>query len=332
MTNVETRPTTPSGDAGGTSEAASPHEPVSNTSQGTAERSFAPATGALAEGASPGLEVVARRRSTRPPETAPTPATMTTRPLDAYWASFGTPDERARAHALALGAGPRNEVVIGTDDRVQVTANQAYPWRCICSLVMKAQNGTTWVGTGWLVGPRLLLTAGHCVYMHDEGGWAAEIEVIPGRSGNSHPFGSVVARDYRTVSGWTTSRDSNYDYGAILLPPERRFGDELGWFGFAVRSDEQLRAATLNLAGYPGDKPGTQWFHSRGVQSVNAFQITYEIDTMGGQSGAPVWELQPNGGRYGVAVHTVGSSLGNGGTRISQEVFDNVVAWLGLVP
>jgi glutamyl endopeptidase len=185
--------------------------------------------------------------------------------------------------------------------------------------------------------PRLVLTAGHCVYMADEGGWASRIEVIPGRDGDSRPFGSAVATDFRSVAGWTQDNDSDYDYGAVLLPEDKRFGEELGWFGYASRTDDHLRTLTLNLSGYPGDggktgDEGTQWFHSRTVKDVLEKQISYEIDTYGGQSGAPVWELASDGSRYGVAIHTYGTSLSNGGTRITNELFDNIVLWAGQAP
>jgi V8-like Glu-specific endopeptidase len=61
-------------------------------------------------------------------------------------------------------------------------------------------------------------------------------------------------------------------------------------------------------------------------------QISYEIDTMGGQSGAPVWEFTADGSRYGVAIHTWGTTVSNGATRITGDVFDNIVLWAGQVP
>jgi V8-like Glu-specific endopeptidase len=175
--------------------------------------------------------------------------------------------------------------------------------------------------------------------MADEGGWARQIEVIPGRSAEVRPFGSAVSSALRSVTGWTQDGDSDMDYGAILLPADKRFGEQLGWFGYAVRDDNYLKQITLNLAGYPGDGgkapnqvQGTMWFHSRGVKEVMDRQISYEIDTYGGQSGAPVWEMASNGSRYGVAIHTHGGTVSNGATRITRAVFDNIVAWAGQAP
>jgi glutamyl endopeptidase len=253
--------------------------------------------------------------------------------LDAYWASFGNAGTRAVLRRDRQEESSILEVVIGTDDRTEVTSNRDYPWRCIASLLITATDGTQWIGTAWFVGPRILMTAGHCVYMTDHGGWAQQIEVIPGRRGDDRPYNSCVSSDLRSVNGWINDNDRNYDYGAIMLPADCRLGDTVGWFGYQVRNDDDLRSLTVNLSGYPGDKPvGTQWFHKNTLTGVDNLVVTYEIDTAGGQSGAPVWVKLQDGGRYGVGVHTNGDITGNSATRITQEVFDNITAWKAEVP
>lgn len=311
------------------------HQPDSNRAPTTTSKEFAPAFGSAGKPTKPTRERIATPPGKRP-ETVPAGGTVRTlRPIDAYWASFGTAVERAAVRARV--DDPVLEAIIGTDERSRVTDTSSYPWRTICSLLITASTGAQYLGTAWLVAPRLLLTAGHCVYMSDEGGWVREIEVVPGRDADSRPFGSAVARDFRSVTGWTQDGDSNYDYGAIMLPEDSRYGDQLGWFGYASRADDYLRGLAVNISGYPGDGgpahvDGTQWYDSRTVADVQERQITYEADTYGGQSGAPVWETTADGGRYGVAIHTFGTSVHNGGTRITGDVFDNIVAWAGQVP
>lgn len=251
--------------------------------------------------------------------------------LDAYWASYG--DAATRAMLRSTNHNKIMEVVIGTDDRTQISDTTVYPLRCIASLRITAQDGTGWIGTGWLVGPRLLLTAGHCVYMSDHGGWVQQMEVIPGRQGDTFPYQSCIATEFRSVHGWIDDGKSEFDYGAILLPEANRYGDQLGWFGFQVRSDDDLNNLTVNISGYPGDKPsGTQWYLSGPIKNVSDRNFTYDIDTAGGQSGAPVWVYQNDGSRLGVGVHTNGAMGGNSATRITQEVYDNITAWRNEVP
>jgi V8-like Glu-specific endopeptidase len=218
--------------------------------------------------------------------------------------------------------------VIARDDRVRVTKNAEYPWRCICHLRITARNGAVSWGTGWLVSPRVVVTAGQCVYLHDGGGWAAKVEVIPGRDGLHRPYDSAMAAALRSVPPWTERRDFEYDYGALLLPPDQRLGDRLGWFGYAPRDDAYLQQVTLNLAGYPAQREGTQWFASGPARQVDARQISYDVSTSLDQVGSPVWEMTPNGERYGVAIHSWGTRLSNGGTRITREVFDHIARWV----
>lgn len=222
---------------------------------------------------------------------------------------------------------PLTEVVIGVDNRVRIQNTAVYPWRAICALRITAANGARFIGTGWLVSPRTVITAGHCVFLHDNGGWARSIEVIPGLNEASRPFGSHIGTALRSVTGWTQSKNRDFDYGAIILPPNSRPGAQTGTFGLAVRDDALLRNAALNLSGYPGDKGGSQqWFHAQRTKSLSSRVITYEIDTAGGQSGSPVWVLQ-NGQRFAVGVHTNGANAGNSATRIVAPVFNNMVNW-----
>jgi glutamyl endopeptidase len=240
-------------------------------------------------------------------------------PMDALFASYTELIPKFEAEA--------KEVIIGADNRVRVFATTSYPWRAICALKITAQDNTRWIGTGWLVAPRTVITAGHCVYMHDHGGWAKNIEVIPGLNDTSRPFGSCVSNNLRSVTGWTSSKNRDFDYGAIILPANCRLGDRTGYFGFGVKTDAYLMASVLNLSGYPGDKGGNQqWFMALKPKSLTTRVIKYDIDTMGGQSGAPVW-VKVGDVRTCVGIHTNGHLSGNSATRIVTPVFNNIQLW-----
>jgi glutamyl endopeptidase len=246
--------------------------------------------------------------------------------LDAWYADLDDP------LIGALLQQPRfsdllTEVVIGTDDRIRINNTTSYPWRTICSLRITAQDNSQWIGTGWLVGHRTVITAGHVVYIHSRGGWVKEVEVIPGRNGASFPYGSCKSSNLKSVKGWTESRKRTHDYGAIILPQNCKYGQQLGYFGYGNYSTSTLNNLNVNLSGYPGDKPsGTQWWHARNISRVTARTLVYNIDTAGGQSGSPVWRVV-NNKRYAVGIHTNGSSAGNSATRITKPVFDNIQKW-----
>jgi V8-like Glu-specific endopeptidase len=244
----------------------------------------------------------------------------------------------ARADVV-IRLGPRNgDLLFVGDGRVRVTNYLQYPWRCVCSLAITTATGIARIGSGWLASPRLVITAGHCVYMADEGGWAAQVEVIPGRNGAERPFGSaiVTARGLRSSRGWVENEDPDFDYGAILLPPDQRLGDKLGWFGYAPRSDDEVRQSVLNLAGYPGDggnthEEGTQWYGKGKALELTGRQVTYSIPGAPGQGGSPVWITTPQNERYCVATHTWGGTVAHGGTRLTKDVFADIAQWAAQV-
>jgi glutamyl endopeptidase len=264
-----------------------------------------------------GYEAVDGYQPRRPPVMAETAAAevASLQLRDIGEASFGPPDVLP-------------ETVHGEDDRVRITTTDRYPWRAHASLRITAADDSLWIGTGWFVGPRLLVTAGHVVYIKNSGvpgrdGWVKSIVVIPGRNDNEQPFGTSTSNRFYSVKGWTESGDDEYDYGAIILTES--LGGQTGWLGFA--SYANLDDVRGNIAGYPGDKPaGTQWYDARVIDSVSDRKVFYDIDTFGGQSGAAVYRIR-DGQRHGFGIHAYGGARVNSATRINRHVFDNIKAW-----
>lgn len=223
----------------------------------------------------------------------------------------------------------RHESTLGADERKRVHETDKYPWRTICQLHIFSRTGEQFVGTGWLIGPRTIVTAGHCLYMAELGGWADRIEVTPARNGNDRPFSSISTTKFHTVRGWTTDGRPEHDYGVIWLPEDQAL-PEVGTFGYAIFETPALVGGYVNLAGYPADKDDgtTLWWSARRSLAVDCDVLHYEADTAAGQSGAPVWRLDPiSGRRVAVGIHTNGARTGNSAVRINHHVFQNLRAW-----
>ena len=227
-------------------------------------------------------------------------------------------------------APPVAETVHGRDDRRRINNTHEYPWRVHASLLITARDNSSWIGTGWFVGPHTLITAGHVVYIKNSGvsgrdGWVKSINVMPGRNGNQLPYGSVTSSLFHSVKGWTQRGDENYDYGAIILATN--LGNRTGWLGYGAYTDATLLSSVGNISGYPGDKPsGTQWYDSRKIASVNNRKVYYDIDTAGGQSGSAVYRVA-DGKRHAFAIHAYGGATVNSGTRINTQVYNNIKNW-----
>lgn len=223
---------------------------------------------------------------------------------------------------------PQAETVHGVDDRAQIGDPSVYPWRAQCSLSMTAADGSGWIGSGTFIGPRTVLTAGHCLFVKNSGvpgrdGWMTSIQVMPGRNAATLPYGSQTSSTFRSVTGWTVSGNQEFDYGVIILPTSF----DVGWLGYWGLSDADLLATTGNIAGYPGDKPaGSMWYAARQIAAVSPLKVHYDIDTAGGQSGSGVYRFL-NNERHVVAVHAYGGATTNSGTRLNGEVVTNLLAW-----
>jgi glutamyl endopeptidase len=258
------------------------------------------------------------------------------RVLDAWYATYGdggpltetAPTSRqSYAPITQTTQAEGREVIVDIDDRKQIPNTTVYPWRCICALRITARDGSRWSGTGWFAGPYIIITAGHCVYLHDNGGWARQIEVIPGCNGVDLPYGSSTSTRFRSVGGWINGKQNSHDYGAILLPHSYDAGERIGCFGYVSLESGAFDNLVANISGYPGDKPPfTQWFAARSLDSITPTALIYNIATMGGQSGTAVFAIM-NGQRYVVGIHTNGSSTGNSAVRITQSIYDNINSW-----
>jgi glutamyl endopeptidase len=229
------------------------------------------------------------------------------------------------------------ESIIGVDDRVRIVDTELAPWRMVCALRLKGTLGTA-IGTGWFVGPRTILTAGHCVYSTAFfGGWTSEIDISPGRNGAVFPYGTITSRNFSSVDRWIEKEEPDFDIGCIHL--DDAIGRKVGWFAVGALMSPELETFLVNISGYPADRgAGTEQYHHRNrIMHVSERRIFYDVDTYGGQSGAPVWIHETEDGpplaigihAYGAApAPSAGATLSNSAPRIIPEVLEQIEAWV----
>lgn len=229
------------------------------------------------------------------------------------------------------------ESVIGVDERVRILDTDLAPWRMICALRLRGPSGTA-IGTGWFIGPRTLLTAGHCVYSTQFfGGWVDTIEISPGRNGTKFPYGTVKTKRVSSVDRWIEHEDADFDIGCIHL--DEPLGRQVGWFSVGALSPTDLARHLVNVSGYPGDRgAGTEQYHHRNrIKEVTGRRVFYDVDTAGGQSGAPVW-IHPSetSAPIAIGIHAYGTGgtpvnlmiEANSAPRIIPEVLAQIESWI----
>ena len=201
--------------------------------------------------------------------------------------------------------------VIGpVDGRKRITTTTIPPYNAICRLHRKFANGKSGGCTAFLIGPRVLLTAGHCLYSHKYQAFPTSIEVLPGQNGDARPLGSAFAVAWHVPKAFIASRDIRMDWGVIVLERPFRGACMLPWWapGDPALQRMRNRNTRIRIVGYPGDKPkGTMWSHGEWLRGFTATRLNYTTDTCGGQSGSPIMVGSAIGPTV-IGIHTSGLS------------------------
>jgi V8-like Glu-specific endopeptidase len=182
--------------------------------------------------------------------------------------------------------------VFGPDDR-QVYQDQSYPWRC----VGKVFNNEGKVGSGALVWPNIMVTAGHMVPWSSSSWW---MRFVPDYFDGQSLLGAGVESNVSDVQGYNASYYSGsptgYDWAICKL--YNPIGNALGYFGYNTYSSDWENWNVWTVVGYPlavasGERPSWQGGISildDDEDSNDGQELESETaDITGGNSGGPIF-------------------------------------------
>jgi len=139
----------------------------------------------------------------------------------------------------------------------------------------------TYTCSGTLIDSKHVITAGHCVYSHDDPaqGYIFEaftdsVVVSPAFQNNNNPFRTAQGVAVHSWTGWTQDEDFDEDVGIIEL--DRPIGAITGWWGYGYNGDcDWFEQGTWTHAGYPAEA-------QYGFNGLTMFQNVGNFDGCGG--------------------------------------------------
>ncbi|KAK0369751.1 ATP synthase F1 [Colletotrichum limetticola] len=250
------------------------------------------------------------------------------------------------------------ESVFGKDKRRLVEPQDfadGGKFRSIVKIQARFNSGndqTIWMmGTGWLVSPDTVVTAGHVVYDW-RNRWQAAIEIkcFIGYSGLASVGTSKVQGRFGehvvTTAHWVNGNNKRA-HDVAFLKLNRPFTGNLRTIPFQDTPTNGI-GLRLGVVGYPGDKhfqhpsgdddeEGAQMYEeftrvNYSIQDSERKMIEYHISTFSGQSGAPILQATNDGGFVSIGTHCYGGGHAqkNSGTSIGGDYGINYVAFMSL--
>lgn len=188
----------------------------------------------------------------------------------------------------------RGGTIFDTDDRYLFN-DRSFPWRT--TGLIRTAGGRC---SGTTIGPRLVLTASHCVNWTGDGG-AGWITFTPGFFDGDEPWGEIAATQviyWIQAPGSLSDQQTAFDY--VVLVMEENIGEVIGYPGYRTYNDDWNDGSFWQYIGYPGELAGGQRpafqgdcvissAQSQRMGGNDALVLGHFNEFTPGQSGGAVW-------------------------------------------
>ena len=185
----------------------------------------------------------------------------------------------------------------------------------------------SWICTGVILGPNLVLTAGHAIYSNDYGGWVDYCNIYTEMESDTEYYSSTVATQI-TIHDRCKQGSGDYDWAYIMT--ETNIGNTQGWMGFSGEDIDNYIAAEMavTVAGFPNNECIMKESHGNIVGKWSDQLLLAEISTTGGMSGAPIYSsdqyvraILAGPGNGNDETEDTTDYLNNRGSAITPELF-----------
>jgi V8-like Glu-specific endopeptidase len=166
-----------------------------------------------------------------------------------------SPPTAARRWSEATGEGEAPPIPY---TRTEITDPAAFPYRTNGRLFGVDAFGEEYSCSATAVSSQnhsVVMTAGHCVFLEETGGWARALLFVPGYLNGSAPYGEWPAPEMLAPPGWLQLQTPSYDVAALVTSPNPdgvRLEELVGGRGIAWNVARKLQ---FDSFGYPAAPP-----------------------------------------------------------------------------
>ncbi len=204
------------------------------------------------------------------------------------------------------GYHPITDELLPTKVATASARSLAGTWTAITTTTVAAYQNTVYIkvkdindnwyrGSGFMIGPNAVATAGHLLYdIEDKHGFVVEAKVYPGRTGNTIPYGEVTASTFSVANQYVESENSNYDWGIIEL--DSNIGYTVGWMEIKTQTSS-YNGTAIRTNGYPAEVDGERtriMYRSNGtISNTYTYRLkSTNTKSTNGMSGGPLYIKQ----------------------------------------
>ncbi|WNH09923.1 hypothetical protein RHP51_04240 [Thalassobellus suaedae] len=192
------------------------------------------------------------------------------------------------------------------------------------------RGGGTRYGTGILIHPRVVLTAGHNLAYYPNGS-VNNVNMY---------FGSIDSLNYEAKETLKLKRGknkfykSNYfifgnikrDYAIIILPDSIVYKKVKGHYN--INPITELDANSVTITGSPGDKDLFEiWTETTKNFFISGNALKYDLYTEVRNSGSPIWALNDSNSYTVLGVHSRGYGSCSASVLITPKVYNQIKKW-----
>ncbi len=175
--------------------------------------------------------------------------------------------------------------------------------------------------SGVIMGPDLVLTAGHVVFRSHYGGWPDKCYVYTEMTSENDYYSKSTVTEI-AVNEQCLQHNGNFDWA--YLKTDTNIGGTQGWMGMSAESASNYENMPITVAGYPSNGC-VMYYNESLITAVDSkYIVRTSADALGGMSGCPYFSND----QYVRAIHKAGvrksadgTYLYNIGTVITPELF-----------